>query len=66
VTIFIEGHTLVPAMFGGCTEVTRSSITTPRVTTLVTMSVTGNEEARKERMITDEQLVEVVRIVTCS
>ena len=65
-TIFIEGHTLVPTIFGGCTEVTRSSIITPRVTMLVTMSVTGNEEARKERMITDKQLVEVVRVVTCS
>ena len=56
-TIFVEGHTLVPTMIGGCTEVRRLSIITPRITTLVTISVTGNEEARKERMITDEQLV---------
>ena len=33
---------------------------------LVTISVTGNEEARKERMITDEQLVVEVCVTTCS
>ena len=32
---------------------------------LVTISVTGNEEARKERMITDEQLVDEVCVTTC-
>ena len=47
-------------------EVRRFCITTPPVTTLVTMSVTGNEEAREEKITTDKQLVGVVRIVTCS
>ena len=65
-TIFVEGHTVVPTNCGGCTEVTRFSIKTPPVTMLVTMSVTGNEEAREEKIITDKQLVGVVRIVTCS
>ena len=65
-TIFVEGHTLVPRICGGCTEVRRFIITTPRVTIFVTTSVTGNEEARKERMITDEQLVDEVCVTTCS
>ena len=47
VTIFVEGHTLEPTMFGGCTEVRRFTITTPPETLLVTISVTGNEEAGK-------------------
>ena len=64
VTIFVEGHTLVPTTFGGCTEVRRFIIITPPVTIFVTISVTGNEEARKERMITDEQLVDEVCVTT--
>ena len=66
VTIFVESHTIVRRIFGGCSEVRRFNITTPRVTIFVTISVTGNEEARKERMITHEQLVDEVCVTTCS
>ena len=65
-TIFVEGHTLVPTTTGGCTEVRRFIVTTPRVTLLVTISVTGNEETGKERMIADEKLVDEVSVITCS
>ena len=65
-TIFVESHTIVRRIFSGCSEVRRFNITTPRVTIFVTISVTGNEEAGKERMIADEQLVDEVCVTTCS
>ena len=65
-TIFVESHTIVRRTFGGCSEVRRFNIITPRVTIFVTIRVTGNEEAGKERMIADEQLVVEVSVTTCS
>ena len=64
-TIGVEGHTFVTRIGGGCAEVGRGCITAPAGTMLVTVtSVTGNEEAGIERMITDQQLVRVS--VVCS
>ena len=48
VTVGVEGHALVSRTGGRCTEVRRTCITTPMVTLLVTLSVTGDEEARVE------------------
>ena len=58
VPVGVEGHALVTRLCGRCTEVRRGCITTPLVTLLVTIArVTGNEEARVERSIADQQLV---------
>lgn len=65
VSIGIEGHAPVACIGRCCTEVGRRSITAPAVTSLVTIAcVTGNEEARIERMIADQQLIGVS--VACS
>ena len=63
--VSIEGHALVVGICRRCTEVGRGCITAPVGTLLVTItSVTGNKEARIERMIADQQLVGVS--VVCS
>jgi len=62
-TVGVEGHALVRRTGGCCTEVRRFSITAPMVTPLVTISsVTRNEKAGVERMITDQELVGVSAI----
>ena len=61
----VEGHAPVRRTGRRCTEVGRGCITAPAVTSLVTIArETGNEKARIERMITDQQLVGVS--VVCS
>jgi len=59
VTIDIEGHTLIAATCRSCAKIRRFGITTPAVTLLVTVGVTGNKKPGVERMITDQQLVGV-------
>ena len=59
-TVGVEGHALVSRTGGCCTEVRWFSITAPLDTPLVAIiSVTRNEKARVERMITDQELVGV-------
>ena len=58
-TIAIEGHTLIAAMCRSCAEIRRFGITTPAVTLLVTVGVSGNKKPGVKRMITDQQLVGV-------
>ena len=53
VTIGIEGHTLIAALCSSCAEIRRFGITTPAVTLLVTVGVTGNKKPGEERSITD-------------
>ena len=53
VTIGIEGHTLIAALCSSCAEIRRFVITTPAVTLLVTVSVSGNKKPSEERSITD-------------
>lgn len=57
-TISVKGHALVICARGRCTEVWRGFVTAPTITLLVTVArVTGNEEAREERGVTDQQLI---------
>ena len=63
-SVGVESHALVSRIGGGCTEIRRSCITTPTGTLFVTIivivtSVTGDEEARVERSVADQQLVGV-------
>ena len=61
-TIGIEGHTLIAAICRSCAEIRRFEITTPVVTLLVTVGVSGNKKPGVKRMITDQQLVRVTTI----
>jgi len=65
VAVGVECHAPVVHIGRRCTEVGRGCITAPAITSLVTITrVTGNKEARIERMIADQQLVGVS--VACS
>ena len=61
-TIGIEGHTLIAAICRSCAEIRRFEITTPVVTLLVTVGVSGNKKPGVKRMITDQQLLRVTTI----
>lgn len=64
-TISVKGNALVICARGRCTEVWRGFVTAPTITLLVTVArVTGNEEAREEGGVTDQQLIRVGVVCT--